>query len=182
MLDDAPPQIPEIAARILIIADAAFEDRISHKSDAVFFGIVNDRIRRMTGRIDHTQRKQRIDFKSDQITVVHTLSAAHKNGWSAKRRQVLPCVEQIIIGGLICQHRNVQRSAEFVYRADMIEVTVREEDFLNDPAVFTNEVEKTSRLCSGVDDKSVLRLIVDIEKTVFSEIALYGNLCDHTVT
>lgn len=47
-LDDTPPQIIEITTWILIVADAALEDCISHKGDAVFFGIVNDRIRRMT--------------------------------------------------------------------------------------------------------------------------------------
>ena len=64
----------------------------------------------------------------------------------------------------------------------MIKMPVRQKNLFNCQAVFPYDFKQFVCLRARINDKAMLSLIIDIEKTVLFKIPFYGNLRYHSLT
>ena len=79
-LHDALLNSSEIAAGELIVCDTVFENGIAHERGAVPFGVIDDRICGVAGRVDHLQGKRRIGIQTNDLTVRDAFSVFDDDG------------------------------------------------------------------------------------------------------
>ena len=64
----------------------------------------------------------------------------------------------------------------------MIKVSMRQQYFLNNPAIPADHCKKLFRLCARINEKTVLCFIINIEKAIFGNISEYFSLFNHIFT
>lgn len=64
----------------------------------------------------------------------------------------------------------------------MVKMSVRQQYLFYRPAFFSDQLEEPPCLRTGINDKTMPRSVIYIEKTVFLKISLYQNLCYYNLT
>ena len=180
-MTDASDQLHTIAARILIIPTATFENGIPNESHIMALIIKDHRIGGMAGCMDHTQGTGWIALQPENIPVPEVLCAMRGHIAMVIAGQVQMRIDEISFSGLMDIDRDIRFLPDRRNAANMIEMPVGKKNLLNDPPIFVAQMHQFMPLSTGIDEKAVIRFIINPEIAVDLEIALHGHTGDHAL-
>ena len=133
----------------------------------------------MPRQLEEFQLESRLLLKCDDGMVFEVGDVTQYDGLVGLGREIPDGILGIEPPLLAHIDRYLQRLLQFAYGTDVVEVAVRQEDGLDGQPLLADELEQLPRLCAGVNEKAVFRLVVGIDVGVGRDVFRDSCLQDH---
>ena len=176
---DAFQQLGSVAAGKGVIAAAALKNGVSAEGKSALFIMEEDGILGVPGGMDYLQSIIRIGFQGKRVPVPENLRTGKAKGTAETSGQIQHRVSQIGWPFFVDPDGDAFPLPEHIQSADMIEMTVGQQDFFYRDALSPKPGKEGFALGARVNQKSVGGRFVRIEIAVDIQKSLQGNTRNH---